>query len=269
MKKENQTYMARAEFCKRVGITQETLRHYVDRGLIHPLKHAQNHYQLYSLADAAVVFSIREMRSLDLSLDDIREEMTHAGVEGFEHSVTERDRQLIERQREIERELAQIRYQRSVCNACLTPEGRRPKLAHYSPSISAYYDGTPQAARQVKALADRFPYSYGVMRFPLNPKPGDMPFQLGMLLPAHALPKTDPLDISQYQPCAKMRIVASFDVPDLSCANVSDFMSVVEYAKKHNYPIVGDIVVVVHHVYRKDGTIGGVVTAGVGVEDED
>lgn len=267
MKRENLTHMTRAEFCKRVGITQETLRHYVDRGLIHPLKHAQNHYQLYSLADAAVVFSIRGMRSLDVSLDDIKENMTYAGVEGFEHSVAERERQLMVRQHEIERELAQIRYQQSVCSACRTSEGNKPKLGHYSPSISAYYDGTARAAEQVRALADRFPYSYGVLKFPLHPAEGDMPYQLGMMMPAHAITKTDALDPLQFQQCPQMRVVACFDVPDLSRACAADFMSVVEYAQKHNYVIVGDIVVVVHHVYRIGSVIGGVVSAGVGVED--
>lgn len=269
MEKGRAPYMTRSEFCRRVGITQETLRHYVDRGLIHPAKHTQNHYQLYSLADAAVVFGIRELRSLNLSLDDIEEEMQHIGTQGFEHSVLERERQLLMRQREIERELAQIRYQRSVSDACRTPEGRKPKLSHYSPSISAYYDGTPRGAQQVRELADRFPYSYGVLKFPLNPEKGDLPYQLGMLLPEHALSQEDQLDLAQYEKCPPVRIVACFDIPDLSRASADDFMSVVRYAKKHNYQIIGDIVVVVHHVYRVGEMIGGVVTAGVGVEDTD
>jgi len=269
METDRQAYMTRAEFCKRVGITQETLRHYVEKGLIRPAKHVKNRYQLFSAADAAIVFSVREMRSLNLSLESIAEGMQHAGMEGFERSVSQREHELTVRQNEIQRELNQIRYQRSVCNACRTSEGRKPKLEHYQPSICAYYDGTPQEARRVRELAERFPYSYGALKFPLHPGKDDPPFQMGMLLPAHAISPADPLDISQYQQCARMRVVAGFDVQDLSAACAQDFLSVVDYAQRHNYRVVGDIIVVVHHVYRTGDMVGGVVTAGVGVEELD
>ncbi|MBQ2991966.1 MAG: MerR family transcriptional regulator [Clostridia bacterium] len=269
MDREKKACMTRAEFCRRVGITQETLRHYVDRGLIRPAKHEQNRYQLYSLGDAAVAFGIREMRSMNLPLDDIEREMTHEGLQGFAHSVSLREKRLLMRQQEIERELAQIQYQRSVCDAYLTDEGRKPRLGYYSPSISAYYDGTPQAAQRVKALAERFPYSYGVIKLPLVPVPSGLPYQLGMLLPEQAIPKADGLDVSQFQPCARMRVCAGFDVPDFSMVRAQDFMSVVYYAQKHNYRTDDEIILVVHHVYRRGDVIGGVVSAGVGVEEND
>ena len=269
MDQNRHAYMTRAEFCRQVGITQETLRHYVEKGLISPVKHEKNQYQLYSLADAAVVFGVREMRSLNLSLESIAEDMSHPGLEGFEWSVEEHERRLMIRRQEIERALGQIRYQRSVYNAYRTSEGRKPKLEHFQPSICAYYDGTPQEAQRVKQLADRFPYSYGALKFPLHPAEDDPAFQTGMLLPLHAISASDSLDISQFKQCARMRMVAGFDVENLSAACAQDFISVVEYAQRHNYRVVGDIIVVVHHVYRNGDSVGGGVSAGVDVEEPD
>lgn len=259
--------MTRAEFCRRVGITQETLRHYVERGLIHPQRQAGNQYQMYSLADAAVVFRIREMRSLHLSLDSIADELNYAGAEGFARSTAEREALLLDRKREIEREIALIKSKQLISERLLNPQDSAPRLHYYNKSVDAYYDGTKEGAERVRALADRFPYSYGVLKFPLHPKPDQPPYQLGMMLPCSALSFGPPLDVRGYHHCARMRVLANFDIPDLSEACAAHFKSVVDYANLHRYRIINDIVCVVHHVYRANGVIGGVVTAGVGVDE--
>ncbi len=61
-----------SEMAKRVGVTTETVRHYVDSGLLNPGRDPHNGYQVFHDADLSRLQFIREARQLGFRLDDIR-----------------------------------------------------------------------------------------------------------------------------------------------------------------------------------------------------
>ncbi len=61
------------EFCRLTGVSVETLRHYVDVGLLSPERVAGNGYSRYTARNAMEVFYARMCRGLGLSLPSILE----------------------------------------------------------------------------------------------------------------------------------------------------------------------------------------------------
>lgn len=55
-----------------VGITKKNIRFYEEQGLLHPSRNLENGYRDYSDADIHVLFQIKLLRKLSVSIDDIR-----------------------------------------------------------------------------------------------------------------------------------------------------------------------------------------------------
>jgi DNA-binding transcriptional MerR regulator len=61
------------ELAQASGVTTKTIRYYEDVGLLPPAQRAENGYRLYKAEDVHGLQFIRNARSLDFSLDDLKE----------------------------------------------------------------------------------------------------------------------------------------------------------------------------------------------------
>lgn len=61
------------ELEKRTGVTKQNIRFYERKGLLHPDRNQANNYREYTIEDEERLRSIRMMRKIDVSIEDIRE----------------------------------------------------------------------------------------------------------------------------------------------------------------------------------------------------
>jgi DNA-binding transcriptional MerR regulator len=61
------------DFCRLTGVSAETLRHYVESGILDPSRAASNNYSKYSALDAVELLYVRMCRGLGLSLPSVLE----------------------------------------------------------------------------------------------------------------------------------------------------------------------------------------------------
>ena len=54
------------------GITKQNIRFYEKKELLHPVRNPENNYREYSEEDVTTLKTIKLLRKLDLSVDDIR-----------------------------------------------------------------------------------------------------------------------------------------------------------------------------------------------------
>lgn len=67
-----------SELAKEAGVTAETVRHYVREGLLHPERHPDNGYQLFTQDDLERLRFIQRARTLGFGVAEIREILDHA-----------------------------------------------------------------------------------------------------------------------------------------------------------------------------------------------
>ena len=96
------------ELARRAGLTQRTLRHYDDIGLLKPSGRSWADYRLYSRADVGRLLAISQLKSLGLSLAEIGQALDE-GTEPAE--LLARHAELLERRIAAEQELlARLRF---------------------------------------------------------------------------------------------------------------------------------------------------------------
>ena len=61
------------EFYHMAGVTRQTLRHYIDKGLIAPARVAENGYALYGQQELLQLLLLRYYRALELGVDEVKE----------------------------------------------------------------------------------------------------------------------------------------------------------------------------------------------------
>jgi len=104
------------DFCRVTGITGETLRHYVDRGIIEPADIAPNSYRMYSERNAMDMLLTRSCRGLDLPLSAIlRKEGSTIGEQ--EALFAEQEKRLEVEIASLESKLLRVRQQRVMIEA--------------------------------------------------------------------------------------------------------------------------------------------------------
>ena len=64
------------QFCQLSGITINTLRYYLENGLIEPANIQENGYRQFSLENVIDVFMIRNQRGIDASVDELKAKMS-------------------------------------------------------------------------------------------------------------------------------------------------------------------------------------------------
>lgn len=76
------------EISKLYHIGTDSLRYYEELGILTP-KRGDNHYRLYSLSDLWKLNVIRDLRSLDFSMERIKEYMDHRSIQTTEQLLAE------------------------------------------------------------------------------------------------------------------------------------------------------------------------------------
>lgn len=71
--------MKMSEIARQAGVTPDAVRHYVDIGLLAPVRNPANGYQVFSAGDLSRLHFIRCARTLGFRLADIREIFEEAG----------------------------------------------------------------------------------------------------------------------------------------------------------------------------------------------
>ena len=66
------------ELAKRARVSPDTVRHYVQIGLLNPTRNPDNGYKLFSLEDVNRVRFIRQAKSLGFTLKEIAEILEHS-----------------------------------------------------------------------------------------------------------------------------------------------------------------------------------------------
>ncbi len=119
-KKMKKTYHSR-EFCEITGLKPDTLRFYVDKGLIAPAVNAENQYREYTAQDVVDMFYIRKCRAMNVPIVGISDVLTRLP----------RDGQLLwlsEHEENLRREIAQLEWQLKRCQKMQKDIRRQPEL---------------------------------------------------------------------------------------------------------------------------------------------
>ena len=93
------------DIAKALGLSNETIRYYVDEGLIHPVKNPDNNYWEYSSDDLIRLTDIMFYRSQGLGINEIRHIMNGLDLEDFDEVLEERKSQLIDEMHSLSRRL--------------------------------------------------------------------------------------------------------------------------------------------------------------------
>ncbi len=67
-----------SELATRAGVTPDTVRHYVQIGLLQPRRNPDNGYKLFEPADVHRLHFVRQAKNLGFTLSEIREILGHA-----------------------------------------------------------------------------------------------------------------------------------------------------------------------------------------------
>ena len=146
----------KSQLCKNAGITPETLRHYVDIGLIRPKEITEKGYRKYDRDSILDLWFYRLGASLGNPLKEVKKWNTTMSMEHFVERLREREGELEKTMAQLEQQLAMIREIRHYTEQELRSHQtvtREPGLAGYR----AFCDSGEAAQRQIGRLAELFP----------------------------------------------------------------------------------------------------------------
>jgi len=146
----------KAELCRNAGITPETLRHYLDIGLIKPKEITEKGYRKYDRDTILDLWFYRLGASLGNPLKEVKKWNTAMSMERFVVQLRERELQLEKHIKELEQQLNMIREIRDFTEKELKSDQvvtKEPGMEGYR----AFCDNGPAAQRQIARLAELFP----------------------------------------------------------------------------------------------------------------
>ncbi len=109
-------YLAR-DFCKMTGLKPDTLRFYVDQGLITPKINAANHYKEYSDLDVVDMYYIRSRRAMNIPITKINQVITRLPPQEQLSWLAEHEQDLMEQRHIIDEQLQRCRkMQKDILN---------------------------------------------------------------------------------------------------------------------------------------------------------
>ena len=83
-------------------VSEQTLRLYDREGLLCPCVRKENGYRYYDIKQSVELDVIQYMKSLGISLKEIRQQLKTRDIEGVERALRDRDRQLMEEMRALQ-----------------------------------------------------------------------------------------------------------------------------------------------------------------------
>lgn len=108
------------ELEKRTGITKQNIRFYEKKGLLHPRRNDLNNYREYTEEEVRTLKTIRVLRKLDVSIEDIRETLERR--RSLEELMQKHLTELEDRQRELKAGISICRKLTHTDLSVLDPE---------------------------------------------------------------------------------------------------------------------------------------------------
>ena len=258
--------ISKKELCNYAGISPETLRHYLDCGLITP-SGVYGKQNRFSTDDLAEVMEIRKLRSYGFSLRQIKEfHSTISTIEEFRNVLFAQKAQLNQQLSEIHASLQNLDRR---LNQHIPPYfEEKPYLHCKFPAIGAFYDGTDASVQKVQQLQTCFPHTWSAVRVSLD-NDGPEACSMGLCLDCipdvlAALPQIDP---EQFVHLSPLRILMHKRTHALSSLTKEDFSPVLEYARAHNFKITSDIIgLILFQFTDNNGETVYQLSAGVSIE---
>lgn len=168
----------KSELCKNAGITPETLRHYVDIGLIKPKEVTEKGYRKYDRDNILDLWFYRLGASLGNPLKEVKKWNTAMSMENFQLRLEEREQELMRTIGQLERQLTMIREIRYYTEK----ELKADQTVTEEPGLEgwlAFCDSGPAAQRQIARLAEWFPMVSIVIEYPVPEKWREIPAGAG------------------------------------------------------------------------------------------
>ena len=107
-------------------VSEQTLRLYDREGLLCPCVRKENGYRYYDIKQSVELDVIQYMKSLGISLKEIRQQLKTRDIEGVERALRDRDRQLMEEMRALQAWLFTVRLRRMAFFSWNTCRRARP-----------------------------------------------------------------------------------------------------------------------------------------------
>lgn len=157
---------SKTEFCRRAGITPETLRHYLDLGLIKPAKVEANGYRIFDMENLLNVWSCRLGLALGSSLKQLPRLWDESAQEGFLRFLDQRKANLETQIQELNRQRQMVEeIHRYV--AAEQEGGQRISEEPVYQGWSVFSSGNDCPAAQVAAFVAALPFSHVQINYPV------------------------------------------------------------------------------------------------------
>jgi len=95
------------QLSRRLGVSTDTIRHYRELGLLHP-EILDNGYSVYGTDDMLRILVTKEMRSMDISLPETQDFLTHRSMSNYCDWLTLREQALRDRIHYLQLELSRL-----------------------------------------------------------------------------------------------------------------------------------------------------------------
>lgn len=146
----------KTELCRNAGITPETLRHYVDIGLIKPKEITEKGYRKYDRDSILDLWFYRLGASLGNPLKEVKKWNTAMSMEHFGVQLQQWEKELVKTIEKLEQQLAMIREIRYY----IEKEQKSDQMVTKEPGLEGYRafcDSGPASQRQIAKMAELFP----------------------------------------------------------------------------------------------------------------
>lgn len=120
IKEKRRSYYA-SEFCKMTGLRVDTLRFYVDKGLLEPTINKENQYKQYCSKDVVDIAFVRSRRAMGVPIFNINEVLTKLPTEKQLEWYADHERQL-------QSEMAELQMKLNRCQKAQRDLNNLPKL---------------------------------------------------------------------------------------------------------------------------------------------
>lgn len=251
----------KSQICRMVGISAETLRYYVNEGIIHPRQDPGNYYFYYSKEDAIRLLQIRMMRGYGTPVRVISQKIS-AIKDGrsFDAFLDGLEADLLQQKREIEERLRILRFWRGELGADTPPV----YLYHdEAPEYAAFYRKTEESVAKVQKMQQYMPKAYVTLQLSAD-RPS---YDVGLTVSGSLIDQQTREDFAKdFLVLSEDRILMDLHYDDISQISFSDFAPVFDYAARHNFQVTSNVFCILYRIFTDHGRVGCDLTGGVTVD---
>lgn len=229
-----------------LGVTQETIRHYKNLGLIMPEQDPVNGYYYYDNTDAIQTLSIRRYRSMESSMNHVHDVINGHTAQDQLTWLKQREHDLKHQIELLQTDLEHTQQIYTYMNMTLEKQGNI-ELVDWKDDFGALYllgkNVVPAPEAQIKQWADSMPYTYLTLKIPKEQlqdeqrtTPYDVQIGLGCISKYRkelALDESDPVQIVP----GGLSIRTFIATDDPFSIHPSQLDPMLRYIREHNFQI--------------------------------